>query len=185
MSEHQQRDQTRFTVFLASVALHSVMATCDRLRTACGIVKEKRLRGVGYNGSVSGMSHCDEVGHVMEDNHCIATRHGEENAISNTDRVYLRGGQAIILGTPCFNCVKHLAQEGITRIDYIGAYANARGKEHIHTMAQQLGIEMHQHEIDWAELFQSLFDLLARKGGLLYRAGYRLKVVKEPLEEQK
>lgn len=178
------RDMMRFKVFLGSVALHSVMATCDRLRTACGIVKNKRLRGVGYNGSVSGLPHCDDVGHLMDadGNHCIATRHGEPNAISNTDREYLRGGQALIIATPCINCVKDISEEGIKEIDYVGSYGNARGKEHIDKIASAKGIVLRQHDIDWAELFQYLFDLLARKGGVLYRSGYRLKVTKEPIE---
>lgn len=178
----KDRDELRFLVFLGSTALHSVMATCDRLRTACGIVKDKRLRGVGYNGSVSGLWHCDEQGHLMEDNHCIATRHGEANAISNTDRKYLRGGQAIVIATPCINCIKDLVEEGVATIDYIGSYSNARGKEHIAAIAQKKNIELREHTVDWLEVFQILFDLLARKGGILQRAGYRLKITKEPLE---
>jgi dCMP deaminase len=179
----KERDETRFKVFLASVALHSVMATCDRLRTACGIVKNKRLRGVGYNGSVSGLPHCDDAGHLIEDNHCVATRHGEANAISNTSREDLRGGQAIVIATPCINCVKDLSEEGVKEIDYVGSYSNARGKEYLDAIVKAKGMELRQHDIDWAELFQNLFDLLARKGGILHRSGYRLKITKEPLEK--
>jgi len=178
----KSRDEMRFLVFLASVALHSVMATCDRLRTACGIVKDKRLRGVGYNGSISGFPHCDESEHIIEDGHCIATRHGEVNAITNTDRQHLRDGQAIVIATPCIDCMKDLAEEGITRIDYIGAYNNSKGKDYISEIAKLRKIELRQHDIDWAEVFQYLFDLLARKGGILYRAGYRLRIAKEELK---
>lgn len=175
------RNDMRFMVFLGSIVLHSALATCDRLRTACGIIKNKRLRGVGYNGSVSGLPHCDGDGHLIEDNHCIATRHGEANAITNTNRDDLRGGQALVIATPCINCIKDLAEEGIKRVDYIGNYANARGKEHLDAIVKSKGIEMCQHEVDWAELFQNLFDLLARKGGAFYRAGYRLRIIKEPI----
>ena len=59
--------------------LMSVLATCDRLRTASSAEKDKRLRGFGYNGSVSGDGHCDDVGHLMVDGHCERTLHGEEN----------------------------------------------------------------------------------------------------------
>jgi len=179
----EERNKIRFKVFLGSVILHSVLGTCDRLRTACGIVKNKRLRGVGYNGSVSGLPHCDDAGHLMDDNHCIATRHGEANAISNTAREDLRGGEAIVIATPCINCIKDLAEEGVKKVDYLGNYANARGKEHLEAIAHAKGMVLKQHEIDLADLFQNLFDLLARKGGALQRAGYRLKVVKEPLEK--
>jgi dCMP deaminase len=178
------RELMRFRVFLGSIIMHSALATCDRLRTGCGIIKNKRLRGVGYNGSVSGLPHCDDAGHLMEDNHCVATRHGEANAISNTSRDDLRGGQAIVIATPCINCIKDLAEEGVIEIDYIGSYSNARGKEHLDKIVKSKGITLRQHEVDFAELFQYLFDLLARKGGAFYRAGYRLKVVKEPLEKE-
>lgn len=180
----EDRDSMRFKVFLGSVFLHSALATCDRLRTACGIVKNKRLRGVGYNGSISGLPHCDDVGHLMDDNHCVATRHGESNAISNTNREDLQGGQAIVIATPCVNCIKDLAEEGIKEIDYVGSYANARGKEYLKAIVKAKGIILRQHEVDIAKLFQELFDLLARKGGALERAGYRLKVTKEPLVEK-
>ncbi len=176
------RNEMRFLVFLGSIALHSALSTCDRLRTACGIVKNKRIRGIGYNGSVSGFPHCDDAGHLMEDNHCVATRHGEANAISNTDRQHLVGGQAIIIATPCVNCIKDLAEEGVKEIDYIGSYGNARGTQYIQGLIENKGMALRSHNIDWADLFQNLFDLLARKGGILHRSGYRLKITKEPLE---
>jgi dCMP deaminase len=182
--ETMNRDDMRFMVFLASTALHSALATCDRLRTACGIVKNKRLRGVGYNGSVSGLTHCDDEGHLMIDGHCLNTRHGEKNAISNTNRDDLKDGQAIIIATPCIDCIKDLSEEGVKRIDYIGSYENAKGTDFIGGLTSKKEIELRQHNIDWAELFQNLFDLLARKGGILYRSGYRLKVVKESLKEE-
>src|SRR3989338_9019356 len=131
------RDDLRFKVFLGSVALHSALGTCDRLRTACGIINNKRLRGIGYNGSVSGLAHCDQDGHLMVDNHCIRTRHGEVNAITNTDRKDIRDGQAIVIATPCLDCAKDLAEEGIRRIDYVGSYENSLGKQHLAELAKQ------------------------------------------------
>lgn len=171
----------RFKVFLGSIVLHSALGTCDRLRTACGIVNNKRLRGIGYNGSVNGLAHCDEVGHLLENNHCIRTRHGEVNAITNTDRKDIPGGQAIVIATPCLDCAKDLAHEGIRRIDYIGKYGNSLGKNHLKMLAKQKQIELYNHDIDWADFFQELFDLLTHKGGILANAGYRLAVTKEPL----
>ncbi|TSC79830.1 MAG: competence protein ComEB [Parcubacteria group bacterium Gr01-1014_29] len=178
------RDDLRFKIFLGSVALHSALGTCDRLRTACGIINNKRLRGFGYNGSVSGLEHCDEVGHLLDNNHCIRTRHGEVNAITNTDRKDIQGGQAIVIATPCLDCAKDLAQEGIRRIDYVGKYDNSLGKDHLSMLAKQKNIELHSHDIDWADFFQELFDLLTRKGGILANAGYRLNVKKEPLKKE-
>ncbi|MBU6415086.1 hypothetical protein KGQ34_02505 [Patescibacteria group bacterium] len=179
-----ERDAARFLAFLVSVVAHSVLATCDRLRTSCGFIHGKRLRGIGYNGSVSGEPHCDDVGHWMTpDGHCVRTRHGEKNGISNTDRQYLPGSETIIIATPCIDCVKDQIEEGVKKINYVGSYDNAKGKEFIAEMAERRGVVMNQFEVDWCEVFQKLFDLLARKGGVLHRSGYRLKVTKEPFEK--
>ena len=180
----QSRDDLRFKVFLGSVALHSALGTCDRLRTACGIINNKRLRGIGYNGSVSGLPHCDESGHLMANNHCIRTRHGEVNAITNTDRKDIRGGEAIVIATPCLDCAKDLAEEGIRRIDYIGNYENSLGKQHLEELAKQKGIKLVNHHVDWVDFFQELFNVLTQKGGILANAGYRLEVKKQPIKKE-
>lgn len=178
----KERDRIRFRVFLSSIALHSVLATCDRLRTACGIIKDKRLKGIGYNGSVAGLPHCDDKGHLIVENHCLNTRHGEVNAISNTSREDLKGGQAIVIATPCLECIKDLTQEGVKEIHYIGSYPNSIGATHIKKITKGRKITLKKHEVDWAEVFQEMFDLLARKGGILEREGYRLKVTKEKIK---
>lgn len=178
----QDRNQMRFNVFVGSIILHTVLGTCDRLRTACGIIKDKRLRGIGFNGSVSGGPHCDDVGHLMIDGHCERTLHGEENAIFNTDREHLMGGEVIVMATPCIRCMKSLIHSGVSKINYIGSYQNAKGREEIEQLASQQGVMLQQLDLDFEELFQDLFDQMAEKGGVLNRAGYRLAVSKKPLE---
>ena len=175
------REELRQLVFLVSTIAHSVLGTCDRLRVACGIVKNKRLRGLGFNGSVNGLPHCDDVGHLMEDNHCVATVHAERNATINVSREHLQGAQAIVTATPCLPCVQDLLQCGVARVDYYGIYTNSLGASKIAEQAEAKGVPLVQHEIDLAETFQQLFDLLARKGGVLSNAGYRLRVTKEKL----
>lgn len=175
----KDRGKLRFNVFLGSVALHSALATCDRLRTASGAIKDKRLRGVGYNGSVSGLAHCDEVGHLMVEGHCLRTRHGEKNLISNTDREHLKGAKVIVVGTPCLECLKDLAHEGVAEVCYAGSYNNSIGKEHITKIAKEKGMILKNVNVDFADLFQELFDNLSQKGGVLERAGYKLKIKKE------
>jgi len=69
--------------------------TCDRGRTGCIIVRDKKILVTGYVGSPAGMPHCDDVGHlfhkVLNDdettsNHCIRTTHAEQNAIVQAAR---------------------------------------------------------------------------------------------------
>jgi dCMP deaminase len=177
-----ERNELRQLAFLVSTVAHSVLGTCDRLRVACGIIKDKRLRGLGFNGSVNGLPHCDDVGHLMEDGHCVATVHAERNATINTEREYLQGAQAIVTATPCINCIKDLLQSGVARVDFYGTYSNSLAASKVSKMASEKGVPLEQHEVDWAEVFQELFDALARDGGVLKNAGYRLKVVKENSE---
>jgi len=175
------REEMRQLVFLVSTVAHSVLGTCDRLRVACGIVKGKRMRGLGFNGSVNGLPHCDDVGHLMEDGHCVATVHAERNATINVDRDQLDGAQAIVTATPCLPCVHDLLQCGVSQVDFYGTYSNSLASSKIAEQAAKKGVPLKQHQVDWEETFQALFDLLARKGGVLRNAGYRLRVTKEPL----
>ncbi|MBI2065253.1 MAG: hypothetical protein HYT62_04330 [Candidatus Yanofskybacteria bacterium] len=178
----KEREKLRSSVFLGSVVLHSALGTCDRLRTASGVVKDKRLRGVGYNGSVSGLAHCDDIGHLMVEGHCLRTRHGEKNLISNTDREHLRGAKVIVIGTPCLDCLKDLAHEGVAEVNYTGTYNNSIGKEHIEYIAKEKGMVLKYLNVDFADLFQELFNNLSRKGGILEWAGYKLEVVKKKIK---
>jgi dCMP deaminase len=116
-------------------------ATCDRGRSGCVIVKDKRILVTGYVGAPAGVSHCDEAGHelhtvVQEDGttskHCIRTTHAEQNAIANAARegVPVNGATLYCHMTPCYTCAKILINSGIIRIvakkDY---HAAKRSKE--------------------------------------------------------
>lgn len=179
----ESREHTRFMVFVLSTVLHSVLSTCDRLRTATCIFKNKRLRGIGYNGSLPGQPHCDEAGHRIVEGHCLRTRHGERNALSNVEMVeHRRNAESIVLGTSCLDCVNEQVAEGIKKIHCVGKYKNAKGKEDIDEVTGRAGVELIEYNFDWALEFQKMFDLLTRPGGVLWFAGYRLKITKEPLE---
>jgi deoxycytidylate deaminase len=59
----------------------SERSTCDRAFVGCVLVLDKRILTTGFNGSPAGQEHCDEVGHLMVDGHCVRTIHAETNAI--------------------------------------------------------------------------------------------------------
>ena len=40
-------------------------ATCNRGRSGCVIVKDKRIMTTGYVGAPAGLPHCDESGHDL------------------------------------------------------------------------------------------------------------------------
>ena len=160
-------DQFWFQVAL----IYSTRATCDRLRTATVIVKNNRLVGAGYNGSVPGGDHCDdvEVGHFLINNHCERTLHGEQNAIINSTREGLQGSTAYILGTPCLRCFKELIAAGVVEIKCLGTYENSLGKEFVFELAEQVGVKLVFFDYNPRGLIESAIKALGRKGGRLYK----------------
>jgi dCMP deaminase len=133
--------------------------TCNRLRTATTLWDKKgRLVSAGYNGSLPGDPHCDDVGHLMVAGHCIRTSHGEENAIDNADNLNrLRGGVARIIGSPCYRCVRRLINNGIKEIEYLGSYPNAEGFKFVKELCAR-----HKVKISSIE-FSSSFPLILRR----------------------
>src|SRR5260221_3609957 len=67
--------------FMNIAAQVASRSTCDRKHVGAVIDRDKTILSTGYNGSVRGLGHCDDAGHMMEDNHCVATIHAEPNAI--------------------------------------------------------------------------------------------------------
>ncbi len=136
--------------FMNIAELVGTRSTCDRGRTGCAIVKEKRLLVTGYAGSPIGLPHCDEVGHEMhkvthEDGttseHCIRTAHAEQNAIAQAARmgIALDGGTVYCKMTPCYTCAKILINAGIKKIVALKDYhASKRSKE----IFEQAGVKL-------------------------------------------
>jgi dCMP deaminase len=115
-------------------------ATCDRKHVGALLVRERIILSTGYNGSIRGMPHCDEVGHLMENGHCVATIHAEANAILQAARngVRIEGADIYTSASPCWSCFKLIANAGIKRIVYGEFYREERSFE----VARSLGIEL-------------------------------------------
>jgi dCMP deaminase len=98
------------------------------------------ILSTGYNGSIRGIPHCSEVGHMMEFDHCVATIHAEANAIIQAARngVNINSATIYVTASPCWPCFKMIANAGITRICFGEFYRDQR----IFEYAQKLGIEL-------------------------------------------
>lgn len=121
--------------FLDMAKTASERATCDRAKVGCVIVNNKRVISTGYNGSVQGTPHCDEVGHLLNDEgRCIRTIHAEQNALLQADRQYLMGATAYVTHEPCEICTKLLVQAGITRVVFLRRYENKYNSKFNHSM---------------------------------------------------
>jgi len=123
--------------FMQQCDLIASRATCDRKRVGAIIVKDKRLVSSGYNGSLPGLLHCDDIGHDMEDSHCVATVHGEVNAIADAARrgVSVEGATLYCNTMPCWNCFKTIVSAGIKEIVFRDEYRADRKDKVIETAA--------------------------------------------------
>lgn len=137
------RKRDSWDEYFMKIALQAATrSTCDRKHVGAVIVRDKTVLSTGYNGSVRGMPHCDDVGHMMENDHCVATVHAEANAIIQA----ARNGTAIdkadiyVTASPCWNCFKLIANSGIKRIFFLEFYRDER----ILTVAKEAGIELAQ-----------------------------------------
>ena len=120
------KDRLSWQEYFMNLAMTvSQRGTCDRAYVGCVIVnKENRIVSTGYNGSIKGNPHCDEIGHTMRDGHCIATIHAEMNALlyCAKEGISVNGCIAYVTHFPCLNCTKSLIQAGISKIYYNSAY---------------------------------------------------------------
>ncbi len=115
-------------------------ATCDRKHVGAVIVRDKTILSTGYNGSVRGLPHCDDAGHMMEDGHCVRTLHAEVNAIVQAAKngAGIDGATIYVTASPCWNCFKCVTNAGIERIVFGEFYRDER----IFETAERLGIEL-------------------------------------------
>ncbi len=126
--------------FMSIAEVVASRSTCSRKNVGAVIVREKTILSTGYNGSIRGMPHCTEVGHMMENGHCVATIHAESNAILQAARngVRIEDGTIYVTASPCWNCFKEIANAGLRRIVYGEFYRDER----IFSVAERLGIEL-------------------------------------------
>jgi dCMP deaminase len=115
-------------------------ATCDRKHVGALLVRDRTILSTGYNGSIRGLPHCDDVGHMMENEHCVATVHAEANAIIQAAKngVAIDGATIYTSASPCWPCFKLIANGGCRRIVFGEFYRDPR----IFEIAKTLSIEL-------------------------------------------
>ncbi|MFP4473082.1 MAG: deoxycytidylate deaminase [Candidatus Omnitrophota bacterium] len=104
--------------FLKLAMLASERATCPRMHCGCVLVKHRNVIATGYNGSIPGDDHCEDVGCLVIDNHCVRTNHAEMNALMQAARHgnSVEGATAYVTTMPCTTCAKALIASGISRV---------------------------------------------------------------------
>ncbi len=105
--------------------LAPIFSTCaKRQYFAVVLAPNKRVAGVGYNGSPPGMAHCVDgacprlhEGAANGSNYdsCIS-QHAEAGALLWSDQSLRQGGTLIVNGPPCMGCAKLIASSGVSRL---------------------------------------------------------------------
>lgn len=118
--------------------------TCDRAQVGCVLVRGNYLVSSGYGGSLPGLDHCDDVGHMFLEGRkgCQRTSHAEINAVANAARMghSTEGCVAYVTMQPCLTCFKALVMAGITEVCYLKAYREAYAEQ----LAEEAGITLRQ-----------------------------------------
>ena len=137
MSKHRVSWKDYFMNIAREVATRS---TCDRKHVGAVIVREKTILSTGYNGSIKGLPHCDEVGCEMVDGHCVRTTHAEANAIVQAAKngIQINQSEIYVTASPCYDCFKLIANAGINVIYYDDFYRDKR----IIEKSKEIGIQL-------------------------------------------
>jgi dCMP deaminase len=115
-------------------------STCDRKHVGAVIVRDKTILSTGYNGSLRGAPHCDDIGHDMDNGHCVRTVHAEANAVTQAAKngVSIDNTEIYVTASPCLACFKLIANCGIRTVYYKEFYKDER----INTYAEQTGVQL-------------------------------------------
>lgn len=140
--------------FLKLAMLASERATCPRMHCGCVLVKDKRVVSTGYNGSIPGDEHCEEVGCLVVDNHCVRTVHAEMNAIVQAAKRghAIDGATAYVTNMPCTSCAKALITAGIKRVVVFSDYHDTLATEFF----AKAGVKIDKHSMPSTEIVYNL-----------------------------
>ena len=144
MTQGKRPSWDSYFMQLASVVAER--STCLRRRVGAVMVKEKQILSTGYNGSPSGLLHCDEIGCLRqilnvpsgERTEICRAVHAEQNAIVQAAKhgVAITGADLYTTLQPCVLCTKLLINVGIKRVVYLEAYPDQLAAE----MANEAGL---------------------------------------------
>jgi dCMP deaminase len=143
--------------FMAQSHLLALRSTCTRLTVGATIVRDKRIIAGGYNGSVSGGTHCSDEGCYVVENHCIRTVHAEINALLQCAKfgVPTENAEIYVTHFPCLQCTKAIIQAGIKVVYYAEDYKN-------HPYAIEL-LEKSNVRIEKVPLQEMVIDLTSKE----------------------
>jgi len=133
--------------FMDITSLVARRSTCMRRQVGAVMVKAKNILATGYNGTPSGITHCDVTGCLREqlnvpsgERHELCRGlHAEQNAIIQAARHGVNISDSVLYCTnsPCIICTKMLINAGIRKVVYLEGYSDKLSLE----MLDEAGIE--------------------------------------------
>lgn len=158
--------------FMAIARIIATRANCDRLHAGAVLVKDKRIIATGYNGAPPGLPTCDEVGHLLEEGHCVRTIHAEHNVLLQVARLAgssTEGSTLYATYSPCIHCAKYIIACGIKRVVFGKIYRNNEVINYLKSAG--LDVDTYRENEKWLNHLQGLFenevrDIKAKEGNV-------------------
>jgi len=106
-------------------------STCIRVQVSSLIVKDGRIISTGWNGTLKGMPHCNEIFdkyHFDKEEHYKFSKENEIHSEINSLMIACKNGIKVdgcdiyCLVSPCFNCAKAIVASGIKRLFFVELY---------------------------------------------------------------
>ena len=155
MAHGRNRQRPDWEIYFLKIAqLASTRSTCIRRQVGAVLVKEKKILATGYNGVPSGISHCEDVGCLRDEegvpsgerHELCRGLHAEQNAILQAayHGVSIQGSVLFCTNFPCVICSKMLINAGIRQIFYLEGYPDPLSE----TMLNESGMELHRIEME-------------------------------------
>ncbi len=147
--------------FLKLAMLASERSTCPRMHCGCVLVKNKNVIATGYNGSIPGDDHCEDIGCWIVDNHCIRTVHAEMNALIQAARRghSVEAATAYITNMPCTTCSKALITAGIVRVVIFADFHDTQAYEFF----QKAKVKVDRHSVPSTTIAYDLANYTSAK----------------------
>jgi len=142
--------------FLKLAMLASERATCPRMHCGCVLVLDKEVVATGYNGSIPGDEHCEDVGCLVVENHCVRTVHAEMNALNQAAKRghHVDGATAYITNMSCTTCAKSLITAGIKRVVVFSDFHDTLAIEFF----GKAGVKIDKHAMPSTDIVYNLKD---------------------------
>ena len=152
--------------FMMHAYLAATRSSCLYLNTGAAIVKDKRVRSMGYNGAPSGIGNCLELGCRKENfdiefeskgSGTCRGRHAEENAMSLLPRSEMKDSDIYTLYYPCGSCAKSIVGNDISRVFYSEIYKDNDALTD--ELFKEKGIEVIKLELDLDKIWEFISNL--------------------------